>query len=138
MTDGISTLPDPAALTANFSGLSMKMGASGDIDKTAQDFEAVFATQLLQPMFEGINVDPSFGGGHGEEVMRSFLMQEYGKLLAKGDRLGIASQVKSEMLRAQEGRNTKDVATSRKAKDAYASANSATLLSQGAGNVSVQ
>jgi len=59
--------------------------SNAKIDKTAQDFEAMFATQMLQPMFETVQVDGTFGGGHGEEVMRSFMMQEYGKIIAKRD-----------------------------------------------------
>jgi hypothetical protein len=62
----------------------------------------MFATQMLQPMFEGIDVDKTFGGGHGEEVMRSFLVQEYGKAMAGSMHLGIADAVKKAMIRAQD------------------------------------
>ncbi|MDR3449338.1 MAG: rod-binding protein [Alphaproteobacteria bacterium] len=104
--DAISALPDTTDILGSPAALSMKLGPTASmaqIDKTSQDFEAMFATQLLQPMFEGIGVDPTFGGGHGEEVMKSFMLQEYGKLVAKSGKLGIASHVKAEMLRAQEG-----------------------------------
>jgi Rod binding domain-containing protein len=103
MTDAILPMSDITTALNTAPSLSAKLSPNaGNVDKTSQDFEAMFATQMLQPMFEGLGVDPAFGGGHGEEVMRSFLLQEYGKLLAKGNRLGIAAQVKSEMLRAQE------------------------------------
>jgi Rod binding domain-containing protein len=105
MTDALPAIADPMLNGGGISALSMKMGPSGNIEKTAHDFEAMFATQMLQPMFDSIKVDPTFGGGHGEEVMRSFMLQEYGKLIAKSGKLGIATQVKSEMLRAQEGAN---------------------------------
>jgi Rod binding domain-containing protein len=82
--------------------LGARRPSTADINKSAQDFEAMFATEMLQPMFEGVSVDPMFGGGHGEEVMRSFMLQEYGKIIAKSGALGIANSVKSEMLRAQE------------------------------------
>jgi Rod binding domain-containing protein len=106
MTD-MSPLVLPSTDMATLGGapmaLSMKMGPGADIDKTAQDFEAMFATQLLQPMFETVSVDPVFGGGHGEEIMRSFMLQEYGKIIAKTGKLGIAKEVRAEMLKAQEG-----------------------------------
>ncbi|MDR3423922.1 MAG: rod-binding protein [Alphaproteobacteria bacterium] len=103
MTDGILPLGDTAtALAMNPLSALPRLGASGNVDKAAQDFEAMFATQLLQPMFETVPVNDTFGGGHGEEVMRSFLLQEYGKMIAKTGKLGIASKVKAEMLRAQE------------------------------------
>jgi Rod binding domain-containing protein len=72
------------------------------IDKNSKDFESMFITQMLQPMFEGIGVDPLFGGGHGEEMMRSFLVQEYGKAMSANGHLGIASAVKNAMIKAQD------------------------------------
>jgi len=99
--------PDIAATNA-FSALAAKtVGLGTSIDAAAQDFESMFATQMLQPMFETVPVNGLFGGGHGEEVMRTFMLQEYGKLVAKSGLLGIASQVKAEMLRAQEGARAK-------------------------------
>jgi peptidoglycan hydrolase FlgJ len=71
----------------------------------SQDFEAMFVSQMLQPMFETVGTDPVFGGGHGEEIMRSFLVQEYGKIVAKSGHLGIAAMVKGEMIRSQAANN---------------------------------
>jgi Rod binding domain-containing protein len=134
VTTTMNALAAPSPLS-----LSGKMATNGNIDKAAQDFEAMFATQMLQPMFEGIQVDPVFGGGHGEEVMRSFMLQEYGKMIAKSGRLGIASQVKAEMIRAQEGANARASLTS--GQNVYASAGQnaySGAATQGASNVSVQ
>jgi Rod binding domain-containing protein len=74
------------------------------IDKTATDFEAVFLSQMLESMFKGIKTDGPFGGGHAEEMMRSFMLQEYGKVMAAGGGVGIADAVKRELLHAQEGK----------------------------------
>jgi Rod binding domain-containing protein len=106
MTDALSSIGDMTTISTlpslSSSSLSTPLGTASGIDKAAQDFEAMFATQLLQPMFDTVHVNDTFGGGHGEEVMRSFLLQEYGKMIAKTGRLGIAAPVKAEMLRAQE------------------------------------
>lgn len=53
------------------------------LDTAVQDFESMFMTQMLQPMFETVDVDDTFGGGHAEQIMRSFMVQEYGKTMAK-------------------------------------------------------
>lgn len=71
------------------------------IDKSAQEFEGMFLAEMLSHMFEGVEVDPEFGGGHGEEMFRSMLVQEYGKEIAKGPGLGIAANVKQAMIAAQ-------------------------------------
>lgn len=72
------------------------------IDAAAKDFEAVFLSEMLKPMFEGLQVDPEFGGGKGEEVFRGFMLQEYGKLMAATGKVGIAEHVKQELMKAQE------------------------------------
>jgi Rod binding domain-containing protein len=70
--------------------------------KAAQDFEAMFIAQMLKPMFDGLSTDGMFGGGRGEEMYRSLLVEEYGKTIAKAGGVGIADQVKAEMLKLQE------------------------------------
>jgi len=75
--------------------------AGSNVDKTASDFESMFMSQMLQPMFEGMPVDSTFGGGHGEELMRNLLVQEYGKIASKNGHFGIADAVKTQMMRAQ-------------------------------------
>ena len=79
------------------------------IDQKSKEFEGVFMSQMLQPMFEGLKVDPNFGGGHGEEVMRSFMMQEYGKAMSAHGGLGIASMIKSAMIKAQEAADQRNI-----------------------------
>ena len=76
------------------------------IEHAAQDFEAVFISEVLKPMFEEINnPDPLFGGGHGEKVFNGMMLQEYGKLMAEQGGIGIASHVKAELMRIQEAHN---------------------------------
>ena len=70
--------------------------------KTAQEFEAVYLSQMLKPMFEGIKASDTFGGGHAEDMYRSLMVDEYGKAIAQSGGVGIADQVLSEMLRMQE------------------------------------
>lgn len=72
----------------------------------AKDFEAVFISEMMKPMFETISVDDTFGGGKGEEIFRGFMVQEYGKIFAERGGLGIASQVQAELLRHQSHQNS--------------------------------
>jgi peptidoglycan hydrolase FlgJ len=70
--------------------------------EAARDFESVFISEMLKPMFETVEVDDMFGGGKGEEVFRGIMIQEMGKSIAKQGGFGIADQVKAELLRIQE------------------------------------
>ena len=67
----------------------------------AQDFEAFFLMQALQQMFAGVEQDSLFGGGPGEEMFKSMLVQEYSTELAKNGGIGIADQVLGELIRTQ-------------------------------------
>ncbi|MBB4264434.1 rod-binding protein [Roseospira visakhapatnamensis] len=68
----------------------------------ARDFEAFFLGQMLQPMFSGLSTAPPFGGGHAEQVWRSLMVDEYGKMMAASGRTGIADAVMRTMLSQQE------------------------------------
>jgi peptidoglycan hydrolase FlgJ len=109
MSNAVQSAGDLAVTQAMGPSLASRFARKNtghNIDKASQDFEGMFMTQMLQPMFDTVGVDPLFGGGHGEEVMRSFLVQEYGKVAAKGSHLGIADAVRAEMIRAQQKTNT--------------------------------
>jgi Rod binding domain-containing protein len=71
----------------------------------AEDFESVFIAQMMEPMFQGLKTDGMFGGGPGEAVFRSLMIQEAGKDIAKSGGIGIAPMVYSEMLKVQGLRN---------------------------------
>ena len=75
------------------------------IDKTAKEFEAVFVAEMLKPMFEGLEVNGTFGGGRGEEVFRGMLLQEYGKIISQTGGVGLADHVKDQMIQLQEQAN---------------------------------
>lgn len=71
----------------------------------AKDFEAVFMAQMIKPMWEGIETDGMFGGGHGENVMRDMLMQEYGKAMVQGGNFGLSDSIIEAMMQMQEVAN---------------------------------
>ena len=71
------------------------------IDKTAQDFEAMFLSEMLKPMFETVKVNEMFGGGKGEEIFSGFLRDEYSKMLSAQGGIGIAGLVKEQLIEMQ-------------------------------------
>ena len=73
------------------------------IKKTAEQFEGILVTQFLNQMFDGISTDGMFGGGQGEAMFRSMMVDEYGKQIAGNGGLGLSSAIQREMLKMQEG-----------------------------------
>lgn len=70
--------------------------------EAAVDFEAFFLSQMFSEMFSGIETDPVFGGGAGEDVFRSMMIQQFGKSVAQSGGIGIADAVMREMIALQE------------------------------------
>jgi Rod binding domain-containing protein len=140
MDAGLQNIGDMAVTQSTASSaisMASKIGSGPNIDKAAKNFESMFMSQMLAPMFETDDVDPMFGGGHGEQVMRTFLVQEYGKIAANSGNLGIASAVKAEMIRAQSAASGQSkTASSKAASKAYAPSD--TLTGNGALNASAQ
>ena len=78
---------------------------TGDVEAArtaAEEFEAVFVSQMLEHMFAGIRTDGPFGGGRGEEIFRSMMLTEYGQMISGSGGVGIAEQVMAEILRLQD------------------------------------
>lgn len=72
------------------------------IKAASKDFEAMFVSEMLGHMFSGVDVDPEFGGGKGEEMFRSMMVEEYGKMIAKGPGIGVSDQIQRAMIELQE------------------------------------
>lgn len=101
-----SLISPPMDVLSSHSGASITAGMKGlksreKLEQAARDFEAVFMAQMLKPMWEGIEIDPVFGGGTGEEVMRDMLLQEYGKAMISSDNYGLSTAVMNEMIKMQ-------------------------------------
>jgi flagellar protein FlgJ len=83
----------------------MAAATQGDpeaVNAAAEEFEAVMLTAMLKPIFEGVEISEPFGGGEGEKMWKGLLVEEYAKEMAASGGIGIADQVRSELLRIQE------------------------------------
>jgi Rod binding domain-containing protein len=94
------------ALTQGQSVTAPSVGAQGsgtqDVAKAAQQFAGMFMSQMFSHMFEGVGKDAMFGGGQGEEMFRSVLVDEYGKAAAKSGSLGISDKIMHALIAQQE------------------------------------
>src|SRR6185369_4985123 len=72
--------------------------------KVSQDFEGLFVGMMMKSMRSTVQEDKLTGGGHGEEVYRSLLDQEYATAAVKRGGMGLAKQIEKEIVR-QESRN---------------------------------
>ncbi|MDD2336787.1 MAG: rod-binding protein [Geobacteraceae bacterium] len=96
----------PEELASNLLG-KVNGGGKGEIPasqnaalkKTSQDFEALFIGMMLKSMRATVGKDSLTGGGHGEEVYRSMLDQEYAQEAARGGALGLCRGLEEQLAR---------------------------------------
>ena len=93
-------VPSPA-LTRPVVPAIASVGGAQDTRRVAEDFEATFLAQMLQPMFAGLQTDGPFGGGHAEATWRGFLVDAMARQVAQGGGIGLADHVQRELLALQ-------------------------------------
>jgi flagellar protein FlgJ len=94
-----------AMTMAQQSPLAAAPKPTGDTAKAtaaAKEYESVFISQFLGSMFSGIKSDGPTGGGEGEEMFRSLMINEYGKSLEQRGGFGLAAKMQAELLKHQQ------------------------------------
>ena len=71
------------------------------IHQTAKAFESQLISQMLQPMFDGLQTDGEFDGGQAEGTYRSFMVEAFGKQMSQSGGLGVSHAIEREMLKMQ-------------------------------------
>ncbi len=72
-----------------------------EIERTAQEFEAVFLARMLQTVGQPLR-GPGATAGGSEDAWGSMLVDAYARLISKAGGIGVADAVVREMLRMQE------------------------------------
>ena len=70
--------------------------------KAAKEYEGVFISQFLGEMFKGISTDGPFGGGMGEQMFRSLMLDQYGQSIANRGGFGLSDSITRALLAHQE------------------------------------
>lgn len=107
-TQKMPEIPDGAAEKARLlkrqgsgaAGLSEKQRQQ--VKKVAQDFEGLFVGMMMKSMRSTLGKDKLTGGGHGEEVYRSMLDQEYANAAVKrAGGVGLAKVIERDIIRME-------------------------------------
>jgi flagellar protein FlgJ len=104
-------ITNAANWSVNASGTSVTSPATGKADrssvakedvaakKVAKEFETLFVGMMLKSMRETTGKDKLTNGGHGEEIYRSLLDQEYAKALTEHGGVGLAAMLERQLVR---------------------------------------
>jgi len=73
-----------------------------EAERIAKEFEGFFLSQMVSSMFSGLEGGSGmFGGGPGEKAFSGLLHEEYAKVFAAQGGIGLADNLKLEILRMQ-------------------------------------
>jgi peptidoglycan hydrolase FlgJ len=75
--------------------------AKGKAKESAENFEAMFLSNMFQEMFTGVDGDGPMGGSGALKVWRSFAIDQFAKDFAKKGGIGIAPMVYDTILKEQ-------------------------------------
>jgi Rod binding domain-containing protein len=96
-------LAAPGRVGVSQSGNQIKpTGDAAKADAASKEYESVFISQFLGSMFSDMPTDGITGGGQGEEMFRSLMVNEYAKGIEQQGGFGIAAQMKAELLKHQQ------------------------------------
>lgn len=80
--------------------------------KVSQDFEGLLVGMMIKSMRATVGKDTLTGGGHGEDVFRSMLDQQYADASVKrGGGLGLAKIIEKDIIRQESRKTTRSVDT---------------------------
>ena len=95
-------------LAKSGSGLTEKQRQQAK--KVSQDFEALMVNMMIKSMRTTVSKDTVTGGGHGEEVFRSMLDQEYASASVKRvGGLGLAKIIEKDIIRQESRKVTSTI-----------------------------
>lgn len=63
----------------------------------AKDLEAVLISTMVDPMFPKGNESSLYGGGHGSDIYRMMMIEEYGKILSNAGGIGVAKGIAKQL-----------------------------------------
>jgi Rod binding domain-containing protein len=101
MTDAIPLPGAPLPMSTANHPQPRRAEGTPENRRVAEQFESMFLTEMLGPMFEGLSTDGVGGGGIGEEVFRPMLVEKYAEAITHAGGVGIADSILRELTRMQ-------------------------------------
>ena len=67
------------------------------IHEEAVELESVLISKMIEPMFPDGKESGLYGGGHGSDIFRQMMIDEYAKTLATTNGLGLAESIERDL-----------------------------------------
>lgn len=91
----------PAGAPLPMQPTASEPSVSPEARRAAEEFEAMFLSEMLAPMFENLDTEGLGGGGMGEQMFRPMLVERYAQAIAHSGGVGLADSIVRELNRLQ-------------------------------------
>ncbi len=92
-------------LATSFSAPTSTAQGYEGLRQQAEELEAVFLNTLVSEMFKGLGKDSENGGDFSTDTWRGMQSEQFAAAIAKTGGVGIADQIMTSLLQAQEQSN---------------------------------
>ena len=93
-------LLSPYAQASSFEHLNRQISEADDNNRLKQqsvELESVLISKMIEPMFPDGKESGLYGGGHGSDIFRQMVIDEYARTLAKSNTLGLAASIERDL-----------------------------------------
>ncbi len=101
----LSAMPSDKKIQRHFDKNFAKEKKTSKLHKQAKELEAVLLSKMIEPMFPDGEDSDIYGGGHGSDIFRSMMIDEYGRTMVEAGGIGIAGSIEKDFLRKQQLRS---------------------------------
>ena len=106
--DALNTLTPTNAYTAQLyanntpNQFAAKNATEAEIYEKARELEGQFLSTMIEPLFSEGQDSGLFGGGAGNDITRTLMIQEYSQIFSQSGGIGLADDIAKSMLALQE------------------------------------
>jgi hypothetical protein len=100
-TASLNKAPSLANNNINFKNIGNAQLNDQKITKKSKELEGVFLSVMIEPMFPEGKESNLYGGGQGNGVFRSMMIQQYGKIFADAGGVGLSDGIEKQFRKKQ-------------------------------------
>ena len=96
---GLYSIHVEAASFGHLNNEQPQIDESKKIHEQAVELESVLISKMIEPMFPDGKESDLYGGGHGSDIFRQMMIDEYARNLAQSNGLGLAQNIERDLKR---------------------------------------
>lgn len=90
----------------NYKNFDTKTDEEQKLRNEAVELESVLISSMIEPMFPNGKESGLYGGGHGSDIFRQMMIDQYARIIAQNNGLGLAENIEKTYKNRDKNDNT--------------------------------